>query len=346
MVFSQAWFEQHQSRLLRLLALPILGRLFRRALAIRPHDIGYHKPIVELTPHSYTVANDDGTFTTDFRTHAKYGKRLYYAGLPLWKALHAWDMAIANPLVPALNAGFDTLPFYSDPDPETATVDGVLRNLGFDVWTNFRNAATSTDAVDNSISGSAQEGGSVGLGANTTTWRRLTRSAHLFNTASLTVKAAITSAVFSVYGSGVSAALGSGADCNICSFTPSSNTALAVADFASFGITPYCDTPMTLGAFSTTGYNAFTLNALGKSAIAKAGITAIGARNFNYDVSNVTPPFSASGDTTDQFDWFYADQPGTTNDPKLEVTFALSASLPFAHLSAGNGMSIASQWRN
>ena len=75
-VFSAAWFARHQRTLLWLLNAPVLGRWFRWVLCLRPHDVGYRKPIVQLLPHAYTVANADGTRTTDFRAHAKYAKRL------------------------------------------------------------------------------------------------------------------------------------------------------------------------------------------------------------------------------------------------------------------------------
>lgn len=144
-VFSNAWFARHQRTLLALLRTPVIGRELRAALAIRRHDVGWDGRIVRLTPHSYTVANDDGTFTTDFRTHAKYGKRLYHQVLPLWKAAHAWDQFVANPLVPALNVGFDTLQQYPDSDPETTTTDGWLARDGVDEsWATIRAGAGSS----------------------------------------------------------------------------------------------------------------------------------------------------------------------------------------------------------
>ena len=126
-VFSREWFERHQRLFLTLLALPLIGRVMRRVLAIRSCDVGYRGRIVELLPHAYVVDNGDGTVTADFRTHDKYARRLYYQLLSLWQLLHAWDMAIANPFVPALNLGFDTLTVYPEPDPATVAGDAIVQ---------------------------------------------------------------------------------------------------------------------------------------------------------------------------------------------------------------------------
>ena len=341
MVFSQAWFEQHQSRLLRLLALPILGRLFRRALAIRPHDIGYRKPIVELTPHSYTVVNDDGTFTTDFRTHAKYGKRLYYAGLPLWKALHAWDMAIANPLVPALNAGFDTLPFYPDPGNGATTCDGyITRQTGDQTWASLIGGAGSFGGTTDT----QQPLFNFNAGTASNTYDNMTRSMFTLDTSALPVNAVISLVTFSFYGTAKQDTFGVSPDVDVYSLAPAQNNNFTAPDYSAIGSTSYTGSPISYASWLTAAYNVFTLNATGRAAVSRTGITKLGCRNANYDVAGVAPTWTASAQS--YVFGYAADQTGSSNDPKLEVTFALSESLPFAHLAAGNGMSIASQWRN
>lgn len=348
MVFSQAWFEQHQSRLLRLLALPLLGRLFRRALAIRPHDIGYHKPIVELTPHSYTVVNDDGTYTTDFRTHAKYGKRLYYAGLPLWKALHAWDMAIANPLVPALNAGFDTLPFYPDPGtPGTTSGDwGVGRNGVTESWATITAGAgtvTSNSPTDHWVYTSYNAASQftqhyVGV------WT--------FNTSSLRGSAVLTSVVFSAW---PSSPYNTGAvptqALHVVGVTPTSYVQGTVSDYQNRGRTSFGS--ITAGAYTTLwnggtvlGYASVSLNASGLAYVARTGVSAF-CTTHDWDLTGSNPVTELGAGPLDfNIQAETADQTGLTNDPKLEVTFSRAVEFPFLHLSVGNGMSIASQWRN
>src|SRR5438046_3617479 len=98
--FSKAWFEKHQRVLLWLLNHWLTRRWFRWVLRIRKHDIGYNKPIVRLLPNCYTVFNrfvaNKVELTTDFRTHAKYAKRIYYGFWPMWWALHAWDSFLAD----------------------------------------------------------------------------------------------------------------------------------------------------------------------------------------------------------------------------------------------------------
>ncbi len=90
-VFSKEWFEYHQKKLLWL-ANHKLGRWFLRIYKDCPKG----KKIIKLLPNCYTWDNQDGTFSTDFRTHNKFAKRLYYGLKPLWYILHFWDWIIAD----------------------------------------------------------------------------------------------------------------------------------------------------------------------------------------------------------------------------------------------------------
>lgn len=65
--------------------------------------------------------------------------------------------------------------------------------------------------------------------------------------------------------------------------------------------------------------NAFTFNATGLGNIAKTGISKFSARNANYDAANVAPTWSSLQRSA--LEAFYADNGGSTNDPKLVVTF-------------------------
>lgn len=326
-VFSPEWFAQHQTWLLRLLAWPLVGRVLRRVLAIRAHDVGWAKPIVQLLPHAYTVDNGDGTCTTDFRTHSKYAKRLFYVLWPLWAALHAWDAWVANPWMPELNLGFDTLTVYPDPDPETTTVDGGVEMSGFDTFTNMRNASGSNAWPSRSAS-AAPDAGTIFLGATTSpTFRGIGRSIYLFDTSAISSGAVVSDATLSLYGHGKADGLAITPDIDAYSANPASNTNLVAADYSTLGTTSYTGSPITYAAFSTSGYNVFTFNATGRSAITKAGITKLGVRNANYDTANTTPTWSVGGDTYSYLWAYWADQTGSSNDPKLEVTFIVSQGL-------------------
>lgn len=318
-VFSAAWFERHQAWLLRLLTWPIVGRALRRVLAIRSHDVGWAKPIVQLLPHAYTVDNGDGTFTSDFRTHSKYGKRLFYVMWPLWAALHAWDMTVANPWMPELNLGFDTLTVYPDPgDPGATTIDGIVRR-----FTAAESFATIRSSAGNSI-WNATSDNAVQFTADTTlnTWTNLYRSLFTFDTSALTGAAVIASTTVSLFDTfGVSDPSGLGPGVDLVSVTPTADNALTAADYSAFGTTSYTGNPKTAGSWSPSAYNVFTLNATGLAAVSKTGITRIGARESTYDITGATPTWTSG--TNVGIGIYFADQTGSSNDPKLEVTYTV-----------------------
>jgi hypothetical protein len=219
-VFSAAWFDRHQRVLLWLLRAPLLGRWFRWVLCIRRHDVGYHGRIVQILPHAYIVANPDGSRTLDARTHAKYAKRLYHALRPLWWALHAWDMLVANPLVPALNVGFDTLTAYPDPgDPGTTTCDGNLHVSIFgDTWANV----IAGNANDVNVTGTQLLSAAGFVGSpNANLWAELWRSMCLFDTSAV-AGATVTAATLSLYGSAKQDNLSASPTFNIYTATPAS----------------------------------------------------------------------------------------------------------------------------
>jgi len=314
-MFDAAWFARHQRTLLALLNAPVLGRWLRWVLCITQHDVGHRRRITRLLPHAYEVTNDDGSRTLDVRTHPKYAKRLYYGFAWLWWTLHAWDQVIANPLVPALNVGFDTLTVYPDPDPEVTTVDGVVaRNDVDETWSTIRaGAGTAKDDITANFYAFL-----IGSSATSNRWRFLRRCIFLFDTSSIADSAVVTDGTFSLYGINKADNLSVSPDVNVYSTAPASNTALANADYGTFGTTAFA-TAITYAGVSTSGYNDFALNASGIAAIAKAGITKFGTRNANYDAANVAPTW---GNTLESWvDAYHADQTGTANDPKLVVTY-------------------------
>jgi len=318
-VFSGAWFARHQRVLLALLRTPVIGRELRDVLAIRRHDVGFDGRIVAITPHSYTVAHPDGSYTVDVRTAPKFARRLRHQLDPLWRAAHAWDQYLANPLVPALNAGFDTLLQWPDPgDPGTTTVDGIVRR-----FTTAESFATIRTSAGNST-WNATSDNAVQFTADTTsnTWTNLYRSFFTFDTSALTGAAVISAAtvsLFDVYGVSDPSGLGPGID--LVSVTPTANNALTASDYSAFGTTSYTGSPKTAGSWTSSAYNAFTLNATGLAAVSKTGITRIGARESTYDITGTTPTWTSG--TNVGIGIQFSDQPGSSNDPKLEITYTV-----------------------
>jgi len=289
----------------------------RKVLCIRPHDVGYRGRIVALHGHYYTVRRDDGTLVSDFRTHRKYAKRLYYGLLPVWRLCHAWDRWVANPLIPAWNVGFDTLTAYPDPNPETTTVDGQVVRLSVDeTWGTLRGGAGNFS----DDSSADQQAVRLESSATSNQFGNLTRWIGLFDTSPLTSNAVPSAATVSIWCTGKADNLGAAPATNVYSANPASNTALANADYGALGTTAYCDTNLAYSAWTTSAYNDMVLNATGIAAVAVSGVTKYGLRDALYDVANVAPTWSSVQNTTINVNT--ADQTGTANDPKLVITYS------------------------
>lgn len=319
--FNRAWFARHQRTLVWLLALPIVGRVLRRILRITRDDVGYRGRIVEILPYAYVVQHANGSKTADFRTHDKYAKRLYHAFKPLWWAMHAWDWAVADRWVPAWSAGFSTLTAFPDANPESTTVDGIVAQaFGATLsWANIRTAAGNYS--DDTSSSEAI----VRIVANTGTsdvWDGNNRAIFLFDTSALTSSASISAATLSLFGTSKQDGLSITPNYDIYPSTPASNTALVNADYAQVGTTSQTGSPIAYGSFSTSAYNDSAFNATGLGNISKTGISKFGVRNASYDAAGVAPTWSSTA-TPSELRINFADQAGTTNDPKLVVTYTV-----------------------
>jgi len=315
-VFSAAWFDRYQPWLLRLLRWPLTGRLLRHALAIRPDDVGYRGRIVALRPDSYTVAHADGTYTLDCRTHDKYGKRLYHEFLPVWRMLHAWDMAVANPLVPSLNAGFDTLTVYPDAgSPGATSVDSWAgRNLVDESFATIRSSAGTEATNDTALY--------AWLQASTTTnqFVRQVRSILTFNTAPLGLTAAVTNATLSVWGNNAGPQSLGTPSLVVCKATPASNTVIVAADYGQVTTSASCSTVSSVNTTNTV-YTDCAFNATGLGNISLTGISRFGLTTGWDAAGSFTGTWVSSG--TSYYQFASADAVGTVNDPKLVITYAL-----------------------
>lgn len=120
-MFDRLWFEEHQVDLLKALNAPGIGCLVRRGLWIpdRKH------PVVKIYPEACHVMLPNETYQATIYSNKQYQEAMHRSFGPLWQALHAWDMKIANRLAPALNLGFDT--YTSQPDG-TAGLDTYMNN--------------------------------------------------------------------------------------------------------------------------------------------------------------------------------------------------------------------------
>lgn len=329
LAFSEEWFDKHQRKLLWLLNTRHTKRIFRFILRIRPHDIPLTDYIFGIHPNRFDfcprLINGHLEYKTDFRTHPKYAKRLYYAFKPLWWAMHAWDWGLADrfPSFEQLSFGFDTLTQYPGTGSGGTTADTYFWNsVAQTTWASVHDASACTaigaSEAYNTIA-------TIYSGTVTNNYQVIARYGATFDTSSIPSTDIVTDATFSLYGKAKADPASITMNVAVVSYAPTSSGTPALGDYSKFGTTDYA-TRITYAGFSTSAYNDWTLNTTGKSAIATGvgAVTKIGVRNGQYDADNVAPTWASNANN--YFQAYYADQTGTTNDPKLVVTYSVPAS--------------------
>lgn len=300
--FNKEWFVKHQRTLVWLLNHWLLKYWFRWILRIHK-DCKFNEFIDIIKPHTYRVKVNENTYRSDFRTHQKFSKRIYYAFCPLWWSLHFLDFLIQKTLAPDFSFGFDTLTNYPDAHTESTTFDGILFKSS-DWWPTLRTAASADEAFDEyqyADLWDMYDGESLFY---------ISRAIFLFDTSTLTASANVSLININFYGQGT--LINSDSDAwSTCISSPASNTSINVAD--------YNDVTDQVGyigfnVWNSSGYNSMNLNP--NSLVDTAGITKLGARVAG-DVANLQPTGS------NRVSFYMADQSGTSNDPKLVVTYTL-----------------------
>jgi hypothetical protein len=319
MVFDKAWFEQHQKVLLFFVNTWI-GKLFFRIY----NDVPKGKKIIKLLPNCYTWKNENGSFTTDFRTHDKFGKRLYYGLKPVWHVMHFLDWLFLDKYVVRWSFGFATLTVYPVAGANSP-IDGFVRasepsGVSFSTLTGHSGTISGDDTTG---------GENAFLSAHSTTnlYDFLSRSIYVFDTSSLPDSDyAIDTAVLSLRGFSKSNSLGlsdAHAATNIVSSSPTLDDQLQGGDFDSLGSTRF-SSDIGYSAFSLAGYNDYSLNAPGIANINDTGLSKFGLR-FAVDIDNGTPAWANSTFTT--INAYYADWEGTDFDPKLVINYYFTPSI-------------------
>lgn len=206
--------------------------------------------------------------------------------------------------------------FYPDPHPEISSVDGYVTQTGEQTW------ASLIAALGNGSNDTWDGVTFVAMGAGYAAggYNMLSRGIFLFDTSGLPDTAVITAGVLSLYGYGVDDRLFADPDVNIYSALPATNNDLVAGDFDSLGSTPF-STPILSSAWNLAGYNDFVLNAAGIAAISKVGVSKFGARNANYDVAGIPPPWIAGESSCI---YCYMAEMGGVYRPKLVVKYYLS----------------------
>lgn len=176
--------------------------------------------------------------------------------------------------------------FYTS-DP--GGVDGMLAEWDDphegDAWATLRNG----DGETASTYGYFQIVGGWGTYPSANTYDWIVRSIYLLDTSDLNDGATVTAGTFALHGMSKFATLGDTPSLNLYQTTTIYDDDVVAGDYDGISTTPLSATAFTMSTWSTTGYNTWTLNAAGLSAINKTGVTKIGARETAYDVGNVIP---------------------------------------------------------
>jgi hypothetical protein len=329
-VFGNKWFERHQSKLLWLLNTPLIKIWFRYKMRIRKFDCLLSTKINQITPNSFSygakyLENGDLELKTDFRTHDKYSKRLYFAFKPIWWAMHALDWIALDrvPELTKLSFGFSTLTVYPDAGTGGTTIDGNVERYGVNqTLSNIRSGAgTGADDV-----GTDDDVALLRASTTSNQYQRLARGIYTFDTSPLTSSATLSAVVFGSYGWDLVTSLGA-FEVDVVASTPASNNALVSGDYSNLDSSVFAS--IASGSLNAVngggagGYNDFTLDSNGIANVSKTGISKFGTR-INWDTDNSMGGSWSSG-ASSYYNSYLADQSGTTNDPKLVITYTLPA---------------------
>jgi RHS repeat-associated protein len=216
----------------------------------------------------------------------------------------------------------------------TSPVDGWVRlNLSLgagQTWSTMRGAATGGLAGVSETSQVYYNNEADNTSGN---WRVIQRSPFLFNTASIPDADTITQATLSLYGVSKLNTLNATANqshLHVVASTPASNSNVTVNDYNDFGTTDFGSVTWT--SFSTSSYNNIILNASGRAAISKTSVTKFGTRS-GADLDNDQPTWGSTNRV--YIEGYYADQTGTTNDPKLIIQHGTTPKAPHSLQAEG-----------
>ncbi len=216
--------------------------------------------------------------------------------------------------------GNTTSVFYPNGNTETTSFDGCVANLdSLSDWSPARSDTTGQYPDDAEIHlQDAGHGHGIGLHSySSSNDYNIVRCFTLFDTSALPDTDVISSSTISLYGNFKADTLDDDANAyiGITAGTPVSNTAIAASDFDNVGSTEFA-TGIDIDSLTSSGYNNWSLNASGISAIAQSGISKFAFRE-GHDINNVANDFTSN--SINGLRVYAADNTGTSNDPKLVV---------------------------
>ena len=201
-------------------------------------------------------------------------------------------------------------------------VDGLVSRQGAldETWNTLRTSAGNDARVTNTIDNAIH----LADGPTTDRFKNLSRGIYLFDTSDIPDDDAIDSAILSLFGSAKLDETPTNPVIDIYTSSPASDDNLVSSDYAQLGATSQTGSGITFSNFSTSAYNDFTLNSTGRGNISQTATTSFGSRSV-FDADNVAPAWGAEHDIS-RMRVFFADEGGTTKDPKLVVEHSSAAS--------------------
>lgn len=316
MVFDLHWFIKYQ-KILRWFANTRIGRRFF-CIENKKSSVGKNK-IAAILPNAIAWKNEDGTISAEFRTHDKFSKRLYYGLYPVWRLMHEWDRFVATPLSPSLDFGFATLTAFPVAGANSPC-DGPVGRVGQnETFSTIQGGSGNQGGLETTASDTTVE-----ITASTTSnqFAAIKRSGYNFDTSAIGSGQTISATVFSIVANFKTNGLGSDSyDC--VDFNPSATNAIPAGAFVQFGSTSYANITYASLDTGNTNYNDWNLDSNGINNVSTSGISSFGLRS-GWDRANSFGGAWSSGAGT-RFNANYADQTGTTKDPKLVVTYTATA---------------------
>lgn len=195
-------------------------------------------------------------------------------------------------------------------------IDGYVRNDGVsESWGTIRDA--SSGETVSTTSTSFGSGFSCYADSTAGKFTQLGRGFFLFDASSIDDSATITSAVLSLYGlSKFNEWSSFDSDMHVAASNPDATNTLVSSDFNKISRTSFGS--MAYSSFTISTYNDITLNSSGIAAISLTGITKFSLQ-FGADLNNTTPGSEANSQI--RYNVRLADQTGTSEDPKLTITY-------------------------
>jgi hypothetical protein len=356
---EREWFQLFQP-----LLLEMANTDEGRELLCIPAEYGkiekFSKNAVQWRTGAFWI-DDDGfiqeEWKADFRVGAKWGNVIRYRWREFCKLAKTFyekeykGMKIYRPVLNVrgeLVAAHATDTSYPDPHVESTTVDGAPRCVAYGSPASWSAVRGASDATESDDSASAR---TYWAGADNSYWGpgggnfvSIERGFTLFDTSGIS-GGNVTAATFSFH---VWHTEDDDADAtayvSIVETAPASNTALVSGDYIKCGLgsiggsfslgspVELSDTQFDIGDMGdpnpadVDAYIDWVFNADGRSAISTTGVTKLGGRH-GHDITD-HPTYAQTGTSLSEY-WSYiygdmADQTGTSDDPKLVVTYSTS----------------------